>query len=27
MHLDAKPKADKDANRDRYLFLDSVWGK
>jgi para-nitrobenzyl esterase len=27
MHLDAESKAGKDANRDRYLFLDSVWGK
>jgi para-nitrobenzyl esterase len=27
MHFDAQTKADKDALRDRYLFLDSVWAK
>jgi para-nitrobenzyl esterase len=27
MHLSAAPEAEKDALRDRYLFLDSVWGK
>ena len=27
MHLDATSEAKPDAQRDRYLFLDSVWGK
>ena len=27
MHLNAESKAEKDAHRDRYIFLDSVWGK
>jgi para-nitrobenzyl esterase len=27
MHLDANAAAKPDAHRDRYLFLDSVWGK
>jgi para-nitrobenzyl esterase len=27
MHLNAELKAEKDAHRDRYIFLDSVWGK
>jgi para-nitrobenzyl esterase len=27
MHLDANSEAKPDANRPRYLFLDSVWGK
>jgi para-nitrobenzyl esterase len=27
MHLDASPQARPDAQRSRYLFLDSVWGK
>jgi para-nitrobenzyl esterase len=27
MHLRAAPEAEKDAIRDRYLFLDTVWGK
>jgi para-nitrobenzyl esterase len=27
MHLDAKSEAKPDTRRDRYLFLDSVWGK
>jgi len=27
MHLSAAPAAEKDAIRDRYLFLDTVWGK
>jgi len=27
MHLDAAPQAWPDSYRDRYLFLDSVWGK
>ena len=27
MHLSAAPEAAKDAIRDRYLFLDTVWGK
>src|SRR5579862_3018614 len=27
MHLDATPEAKPDSQRDRYLFLDSVWGK
>ncbi len=27
MHLDASSEAKPDTQRDRYLFLDSVWGK
>ncbi|MBV8632211.1 MAG: carboxylesterase family protein [Silvibacterium sp.] len=27
MHLDATPEAKPDAQRERYVFLDSVWGK
>ncbi|HTD55438.1 MAG TPA: carboxylesterase/lipase family protein [Silvibacterium sp.] len=27
MHLDATPEAKPDSQRDRYVFLDSVWGK
>jgi para-nitrobenzyl esterase len=27
MHLNAELKVEKDAHRDRYVFLDSVWGK
>jgi para-nitrobenzyl esterase len=27
MHLDATPEAKPDTQRDRYLFLDQVWGK
>jgi len=27
MHLNAESKAEKDAHRDRYIFLDNVWGK
>jgi para-nitrobenzyl esterase len=27
MHLSAAPKAEKDVIRDRYLFLDTVWGR
>jgi para-nitrobenzyl esterase len=27
MHLDAMPEAKPDAQRERYVFLDSVWGK
>ena len=27
MHLTADPAAEKDSDRERYLFLDSVWGK
>jgi para-nitrobenzyl esterase len=27
MHLSTAPEAEKDAIRDRYLFLDTVWGK
>ena len=27
MHLDANSEAKPDTQRDRYLFLDSVWGK
>jgi len=27
MHLDATPEAKADSQRDRYVFLDSVWGK
>lgn len=27
MHLDSEPHADKDDSRERYLFLDRVWGK
>jgi para-nitrobenzyl esterase len=27
MHLDATSEAKPDTQRDRYLFLDQVWGK
>jgi para-nitrobenzyl esterase len=27
MHLDAEPKAEKDVHRNRYEFLNTVWGK
>ncbi|HTD55323.1 MAG TPA: carboxylesterase family protein, partial [Silvibacterium sp.] len=27
MHLDATPEAKPDSQRERYVFLDSVWGK
>jgi para-nitrobenzyl esterase len=27
MHLDANSEAKPDTQRDRYLFLDSIWGK
>jgi para-nitrobenzyl esterase len=27
MHLDANSEAKPDTRRDRYLFLDQVWGK
>jgi para-nitrobenzyl esterase len=27
MHLDATSEAKPDTQRDRYLFLDSLWGK